>query len=410
MEKNIRNLILLSLLVLPLSQLSISIFGAPIYLPEIPIGISMILYLMGLKAGKVVFYPVPKEFSFGSTFLLLGAVFSAISSGASLQELGALKSWVFFPLLAAFLVFQAFRKESYRRGALMIWFLSVASTAIISFFPVPFVHETYDGRLASFFPSPNHLAFFLEPGILIGAYFLLRRAKVFRYQDLFFLIGTAFIISSIFRTESRGALIAVLSGIAMLFSGKFFSRKIITRSISLLIPVISIFFISFLLGLDWERLGSGEIRTSLASRVMIWNASASMLREHPLFGIGLRNFEGEYLFLQAKFPPYLEWAVPHPHNIVLALWLQTGILGLLGFAVMIGSSVHSLWKEGFEDEKGKIPMEKVLFLSYLSAFLIHGLVDTPFFRNDLSFQFLVILAFIQASGKIGIVSHKRNRE
>ena len=153
-----------------------------------------------------------------------------------------------------------------------------------------------------------------------------------------------------------------------------------------------------------SRLESGEVRNSLASRVMIWNASVRMIWEHPFFGVGLRNFEREYLALQSEFPPYLEWAVPHPHDIFLATWLQTGIIGLTGFIFILGSALRSLWVYVRHETSAQTFNETALLLSFLVAFFVHGLVDTPFFRNDLDIQWFAVIGLVVA------VSRKKTAE
>lgn len=403
MEKIIRNLIVFVFITLPFSQVKVIFLGIPVYLPEISIGIAAILYFSFLKGKKVNSRIVPGAVIIGASLFLFGSILSAYSTGLDSQELGSIKSWIFFPLLAGFLALQAFPKESYRGRILFFWFIGIFVTATVSLFPLPFIHETYDGRLASFFPSPNHFAFFLEPGVLIGIYFLTGHSAGCSWERKpFVLLGTMLMISDLFLTGSEGALVAVLVGVGVMLSLAFFSRKVIVRfgivSFLLFFALLAVFF----LGSTRERLESGEIRTSLASRVMIWNASIRIIESHPLLGIGLRNFEREYLALQGEFPPYLEWAVPHPHNIVLALWLQTGIVGLSGFLVMFCESVRFLWKDIMKRAKGKASAESIFFLSYLVMFSVHGLVDTPFFRNDLSLQLILVMALALASRKVEV--------
>ena len=59
-----------------------------------------------------------------------------------------------------------------------------------------------------------------------------------------------------------------------------------------------------------------------------------MIEKNPLFGIGPGNFQNKYLEYQKYFPPYLEWSAPQPHNIFLAFWLESGLLGLAGFVII----------------------------------------------------------------------------
>jgi len=76
-------------------------------------------------------------------------------------------------------------------------------------------------------------------------------------------------------------------------------------------------------------------RSSAASRVTIWRSAIAIGRDYPVFGIGPGSFQAQYLRYQKNYPPYLEWAVPQPHNTYLAFWLQTGALGLVGFVLLL---------------------------------------------------------------------------
>jgi len=83
------------------------------------------------------------------------------------------------------------------------------------------------------------------------------------------------------------------------------------------------------------------------------------------------------------FEPYPEWAVPQPHNIFLAFWLQTGLIGLVGFIWLIIIII-------FLNYKPKIL--SFILLYAIIYILIHGLVDTTYWKNDLSVIFWVIIA------------------
>jgi len=128
-------------------------------------------------------------------------------------------------------------------------------------------------------------------------------------------------------------------------------------------------------------------RSSLASREIIWKSAGLMIQKNPVFGIGPGNFQNKYLEYQKYFPPYPEWAVPQPHNLFLAFWLEAGIVGFAGFILLLA--------QFFRDNKKAIENNRLygtLCLVIMLYFLIHGLVDTTYWRNDLSTMFWVIIA------------------
>jgi O-antigen ligase len=118
---------------------------------------------------------------------------------------------------------------------------------------------------------------------------------------------------------------------------------------------------------------------------MIWEASFKILEDNWFWGVGLGNFQEKYLEYQKYYPPYLEWAVPHPHNLFLAAWLFGGIISFLSFLLII-----ALWlRDSVLCEPAKIFWPAWGALLY---FIIHGFFDTTFLKNDSALLFWLFLA------------------
>lgn len=87
----------------------------------------------------------------------------------------------------------------------------------------------------------------------------------------------------------------------------------------------------------------------------------------------------------------LEWNVPQPHNLYLAFWLQTG---LFGFAAFLGL-VAVFFRRTSMGVRTEDPFRRVLAHSLVCAMiavLAHGLVDTPYWKNDLGFLWWSLFA------------------
>jgi O-antigen ligase len=116
---------------------------------------------------------------------------------------------------------------------------------------------------------------------------------------------------------------------------------------------------------------------------MIWQSSGKILSDNWLLGIGPGNFQDKYLEYQKYFPPYLEWAVPHPHNLYLAFWLYGGLVGLVSFLVIL----YFFFKKVETPKLGVSTGVKYIALGVMIYVLLHGLVDTTIFKNDLAVVF-----------------------
>jgi O-antigen ligase len=158
-------------------------------------------------------------------------------------------------------------------------------------------------------------------------------------------------------------------------------------------------------------LGSGKSHSVTAgNRVAIWRSAIHMIRDHPILGIGLDNFQhyyapthGDGVGPNAKDPSgqcrhglgYMEQVansepcLSHPHNEILDFWLSTGTLGLLAFAWLQIVFWRIVWRNGTT-----LASMPVLFgaAGAMAATLLHGLVDNSYFLVDLSALMWVLFA------------------
>ena len=89
---------------------------------------------------------------------------------------------------------------------------------------------------------------------------------------------------------------------------------------------------------------------------------------------------------------YDEFITPNartPHNLLLATWLETGLLGLVGLMaalVLVGTGLVRALRESQTR-----PIAAVLVGSWF-VILAQGLVDTPVWKNDLFVLFWLLVA------------------
>ncbi len=400
----IETLILSGFFLLPFARLKLTLFGLPLYALEIPVLIAAAIFLLGIIRKRAVPY-LPL---FSDTILTAGIILFA--SGAALSfaanpfsetGLGLIKSWVCFPIAAAAL-WTAARGRTDRLFS--AWFIAISGIAISSLVYLSLHILTFDGRLEAWYTSPNFLAAMLTPGLLIGTHLLISLlAEEKRCLSLIAATSLALpaITVALFFTRSYGAWVAATIALAayLLFVGM--TKKRMAAVFAIVLSAIAVFTLSEYDSEKWQSLVSLNERSSLSSRLIIWRSATKMISDQPLLGIGIGRFQEEYLAYQQYFPPYLEWAVPEPHNFFLALWLNTGFIGLIGFILILIRSAWILLRQPLPENK---KMSRRLILCLFVFFLAYGLSDTPYFGNDLSFVFWMLIA----SG-IGLVSMTTDR-
>lgn len=326
------------------------------------------------------------------------------------NALGVAKSWVMIPIFIFLLIFPFLKSQKFQNK---LFFGLVFFGAINALSSLPFLLKnilTYDFRLAGLFLSPNHLAMVLVPGIFILILALFKFKSFFGRATLLFLI----LLSSIelYFTYSYTAWVALVTTlffflIILLFKTKNAELKKHGRNILLFLVLgCLLLFLSELNNPKLTSIIHGDYYSSFNSRIMIWKSALLISKDHFLFGIGGGNFGQVYLDYQKYFSePYEEWAVPEPHNIFLAFHLSLGLLGLISFLLLIflflvrilklSTLAHNLSFSSLSERVVKTETLLTLFASlYLIYFLIHGLVDTPYWKNDLSLIFWLCIAII----------------
>jgi O-antigen ligase len=312
------------------------------------------------------------------SLIFAGLIFSVLTNKNFYAGFGAIKGWFVFPIIFAIIFYDALKKDEslLEKSLLALFFSGVAVSAIgIAYKFLGIL--TYDNRLKIFWDSPNQLAMFLAIPFLIGVFFVMQK-KLFTLSAI--IIGI-----SLYFSYSYGAWLAIAVTIFVIFWLKY--RKKWQKKYLIISILIFAILVSLASVYKYKSIANMGERSSLASRFMIWKSSGLMIENNPLFGIGPGNFQNKYLEYQKYFPPYLEWSAPQPHNIILAFWLESGLVGFAGFVILLFYF--------FQDNKKTIENNRefgILFLGIMIYTLVHGLVDTTYWRNDLAAVFWAVVA------------------
>ncbi len=179
-------------------------------------------------------------------------------------------------------------------------------------------------------------------------------------------------------------------------------------------------------------------------RLLVWKSALAMIHDHPLLGVGPDNFlyyyfdprtgidhthpgarsclPGSLSIVNALPKHYMDpqaWQEPclsHPHNIVLDLWLSTGLLGLVAMLAVIFIAGRYAWRSwralqtspatpaSMGAGQDTTPPQAVLIASVVvvGATVAHGLVDNSLFLPDLAVDFWLAIALITNIRSVGV--------
>lgn len=123
-------------------------------------------------------------------------------------------------------------------------------------------------------------------------------------------------------------------------------------------------------GFDYmlHRLDFSSYQSAGSGRLPIWTFAASHMLDNPLTGIGIHTFR----FLPP--PEYHLNSQLHPHNFVVQLLLEVGMLGSLAAGVFIYRLFRSLWKYV------EVTLYSAAGLASLAAFFTCALANTSIYQ------------------------------
>jgi len=416
--------ILLIIAVLPSYLIRFQVMGLPFTLLEGFILIAFAVWLF-IKDGLKVKSLFKKEerrsypYRFEIMIMLMLAGLAIITAGLKPEAFGTFKAYFFEPILLFILILNNLRNETGRQK--IIYALS-ASALIVSLFAIyqkisgqfitnPFWAAAESRRVVSFFGYPNAVGLFLAPIIPLAISQLFE--KISLKNKLFFLLSALLSLLSILFAKSEGALI----GLAV--SG-FICAMLVNKKIRLAVIGLGLVVMALILLINpWREIIISKITLSDLSgqiRQQQWVETKKMLAGgHFWLGAGLSNYQTtvvpyhqEGIFLKNNDPNWLEkirsseefrkkmWQPTeiymYPHNIFLNFWSELGLAGALLFSWIIAKF---LWQSiGLYLKENKY---LALGLSgAMLSILIHGLVDVPYFKNDLAVFFWILIALLGA--------------
>ena len=245
-------------------------------------------------------------------------------------------------------------------------------------------------RLRGIYESPNNLAFIIERTIplLVGLAVAWKGSALGRAATAV-AAGTGVVL---ILTFSRGAWLAAAAATALLGLPQLRRLPVKRRLVGLGAVLIPIAALAALVGTDRLSILFRTGDRSGVSRVWLWDSAVEMIRDFPLFGVGLDNF----LYHYAAYLRPEAWREPHmshPHNLLLDTWLSTGMFGALAIIAAL-VIFYRLIRRSYRLPDCPIPRPVLLGVAAsMTAAIAHGLVDNFYFLPELAGFFWTLMAF-----------------
>jgi len=395
MKKIINFLILAIIFCLPGYLVRFNIFNIPTTFLEMLIYLTFVLTIYQnisnkIKISNYLFVPM-------ILFIAGGAIGVFISPEKQIA-LGQFKACIFDPIifLYIFISSQSDRNQIKISAIVNTLLASASLVALHAIWQKISGQATIDNRVVGIFGySPNYLAMYLAPIAVFAISYLFNnyiKDKKVTFTVWFNAFAIILIMMALYFSGSRAGIgiviLCVMLNVIVLYWKQINSNKIYQA-------IFYLFIICVLIGSWWmikpnynlSPETGGRITASNNIRWEIWNTSMKILvtNNNWLWGVGLGNYQNYFTNFTKGWVNYDEYISPNAltaHNVYLQTWFNLGIIGLIAF-------IWIIYKYFKKIDKSLIYLPLLLTMVCL---LLYGLVDTIYWKNDLSIFFWLLLA------------------
>ncbi len=383
----------------PVDGLVLLAAALPTYLLRFNVGLlpmtlleTLVLVLFGVWLIQTKTHPrhwLPTRWRLSALLLLLAASTAVLVAPDTLAALGLWKAYFVEPILV-FIVATHVLAGSERRivNALGMSAAFVAVCGIIQSLtgwglPAPWDVE---GRITSIYPYPNSVGLFLGPIVVLGSFACIHAWNEKRQRAAIAWFAAIILsIAAIALAQSEATYVALAATFVLI---GLTVKKLRILTITLVVLTSAIILLSPLRQTVFTKLtlhdASGEVRRSQ------WTETVELLKDHPFVGAGLSG----YPTALEPYHTHTQYEIfQYPHNIILNIWTELGLLGLLAFALLAYQILNHSTTPSLHDST-TLPA----FFALLEI-TIHGLVDVPYFKNDLAILTWLLIALLYVSSR-----------
>ncbi len=364
--------------VTPLYQMRGEILGLPTTFLELTFG----AVILGILARW------PREKPRRTPYDLWIALFVAASLTAALvspdvrEGLGLWRAFILEPVVFFYAVTAVFK----RRDARPLLAGGMAAIGVAAVWTLALLADgrgfTYDDRLLGPYQTANYFALLLVPLILLTVFWPRREWLIPRA------IAAGGGLLMLLLSNSRGGLLALLAGVLVTipFLGRRFRLALAAVLIGALAAATAVF---------GPRLIEHSEDQVVSARPVVWREAGNAIAARVLFPVGpgqFQDFFRDRVSGNEDETLYIAPQAHNAHNFVLVAWTEWGLVTLAALLGIIGTMVLTIVRRG--------GYWMVVPSAMLAAVVVHGMVDTSVFKNDLAILFWLIVAFTVVLPKV----------
>lgn len=361
---------------LPLYVVRFTIAGIPTTLFEVILLIGLgIIFFQSVRAKRLRLEWIH---AWALLLIAIGAA-SLLIAPDTRAALGLLKAYIIEPALFGAAVVATVHTKSdvlFLLKALTIPAVAISIITLVQYatgWGIPHPWTDWPGRRATaIYPNPNAIGLFLAP--LASAFIAtaVHWTLPLKHRNLF-IITAILSVAAILAARSDGAVVAVAASTLLTLLWTRWKWLALTAAAVILTVAIAV---------PQSRTVLTFQDTSGQVRIALWQGTARLLHDRPLTGSGLASFPRAYD--QYRNAAHTE-LMQYPHNILLNFWTELGLAGaiwIVGTFVVLFATI------------ARMPSRTLrhTLTAAVIATLVYGLVDVPYFKNDLAVLFWLWLS------------------
>jgi putative inorganic carbon (hco3(-)) transporter len=327
--------------------------------------------------------------------IIISAYLATFFVKDSMGALGLFKSYFLEALFFFVLLVFSLKRKNFKNCiySLQILVFLIFAVALFQKLSGNFIFNTTDvleqGRITSLFGYPNANGLILLPIFFLSFINLLKDKKI--WLKIFNILTLILSVIVIYWAKSESALVAIIVGLLLFTLFKVVKNKKFILIISLLILLVSLIF-PFVIKAPQIIDEPGTMNYTLKQKILLqdlsgqvrrqmWSETIEYLKDYPILGAGLGAYQEKIeSYHQTE---YIEIFL-YPHHIWLNFWVSLGLFGLIGFLCLSILFITKLIKD--------LSKENLILLIVFLTIIIQGIVEVPYFKNDLAIIWWLVIS------------------